>query len=161
MRAITWISAVVVLALSGSALGDQPSCPGCYGGPAGPGIPAVQRGLDAEPCCGPIGYCLGPGCCEYRRHCCDNAWAGYCEEKARSEAFWANFCNPCGGSCRRSCRQAPMAVYDSACPTSTVAPQPTPAVQPAPAVPAHPPAPTPTPPAASPKLGQNADGARP
>ncbi len=51
-----------------------------------------------------------PGCCEERRHCFDNAWDGYCQERARSDAFWSKFgtgaflssnscaaCNSCGG----------------------------------------------------------------
>ena len=31
---------------------------------------------------------MQPGCGECQPHCCDNAWAGYCQEKARQQAFW-------------------------------------------------------------------------
>jgi hypothetical protein len=36
---------------------------------------------------GPV-YSLSPGCCESRHHCFDNAWDGYCQERARRDAFW-------------------------------------------------------------------------
>ncbi|MGO9112430.1 MAG: hypothetical protein ACLP9L_24635 [Thermoguttaceae bacterium] len=33
-------------------------------------------------------YALAPGCCEAHRHCFDNAWDGYCQERARWDTFW-------------------------------------------------------------------------
>ena len=48
-------------------------------------------------------YALAPGCCEARRHCFDNAWDGYCQERARWDTFWCKLgtgalypCTPCG-----------------------------------------------------------------
>ena len=32
---------------------------------------------------------VSPGCCEERRHCFDNAWDGYCQERARGTPFGA------------------------------------------------------------------------
>ena len=47
-------------------------------------------------------YALAPGCCEPRRHCFDNAWDGYCQERARWDTFWCKLgtgalypCTPC------------------------------------------------------------------
>jgi hypothetical protein len=33
-------------------------------------------------------YSLAPGCCEERRHCFDNAWAGYCDRRAHWDTVW-------------------------------------------------------------------------
>jgi hypothetical protein len=55
-----------------------------------------------EPACG-----LSPGCCEARRHCFDNAWDGYCAERARWDAVLCKLgtgalcCTPCA---TRDCR---------------------------------------------------------
>jgi len=47
-------------------------------------------------------YALAPGCCEARRHCFDNAWDGYCQERARWDTWWCKVgtgaiypCTPC------------------------------------------------------------------
>jgi hypothetical protein len=47
-------------------------------------------------------YNLAPGCCEPRRHCFDNAWAGYCERRAHWDTVWCKVgtgalysCSPC------------------------------------------------------------------
>lgn len=44
------------------------------------------------------GACAGggwsPGCCVCQPSCCDNAWAGYCQQKARWQAFWARVGTP-------------------------------------------------------------------
>jgi len=37
--------------------------------------------------CLPAAYCVAPGCCEQRRHCFDNAWDGYCQERACWDAL--------------------------------------------------------------------------
>ena len=50
--------------------------------------------LDGDICGTPAGYCLAPGCCEYSRHCCDNAWAGYCQHRAKVDAFWSRVGGP-------------------------------------------------------------------
>jgi hypothetical protein len=131
MRWTSWILAVTVIGLAGPAAGYQPGCVGCNGGMT------AQQGLDAEACASPGDYCLTPGCCEDHRPCCDNAWAGYCDHRAKVEAFWARVGAP--KSCGRGkiCRPTPVA-SDVPCPCSTETMQPTPAV----------PAPTPAKPAA-------------
>lgn len=48
-------------------------------------------------------YSLSPGCCDSHRHCFDNAWDGYCQERARWDTFWCKLgtgaflcpCTPC------------------------------------------------------------------
>jgi hypothetical protein len=37
---------------------------------------------------------LVPGCCENTHPCCNNAWAGYCEHRAKVQAFWAKVGTP-------------------------------------------------------------------
>ena len=48
-----------------------------------------QGGPDAycAPACGAPAYSLAPGCCEFPPSCCENAWEGYCEERARTLAL--------------------------------------------------------------------------
>ena len=53
-----------------------------------------SSGYGAPACAGPAGYNLAPGCCECPPSACDNAWAGYCQEKARWQAFWARVGTP-------------------------------------------------------------------
>ena len=50
--------------------------------------------LAAEACGAPMGYNLSPGCCECPPCACDNAWDGYCDQKARWQAFWARLGTP-------------------------------------------------------------------
>ena len=126
MRWIPWMLAVAVVGLAGPAAGYQPGCASCNG--------AGYRGLDAEPCASPCDYCLAPGCCEKYRHCCDNAWAGYCEHRAKVDAFWYRVGVPgnCGRGC--PCRYTPVPYV----PCDAPAPgpmQPTPAVAPGPIAP--------------------------
>jgi hypothetical protein len=75
---------------------------------------SIQFAMASEPCascgdgncrtkCRPApAYALAPGCCEVRRHCFDNAWDGYCEERAHWDTFWCKVgtgalypCTPC------------------------------------------------------------------
>jgi len=62
-------------------------------------------------CCAGPPYSFSPGCCEAHRHCCDNAWDGYCQERAYWDAIWykvgtrpscscANFSDPLQIPCR-------------------------------------------------------------
>jgi hypothetical protein len=81
-----------LLVWSQLAAGGEPLSPACD-------CPCQVKGR-AEPA-----YALAPGCCEARRHCCDNAWDGYCAEKARWDTFWCKLgtgalypCTP-GGTC--------------------------------------------------------------
>ncbi|MEN6452423.1 MAG: hypothetical protein ABFC96_18195 [Thermoguttaceae bacterium] len=99
MRSTPWILAAALVAFIGSTADGQP-CTGCGAVSTGHG---GRWSLGCDACCAPPGYCLAPGCCEYQRHCCDNAWAGYCEHRSRVQAFWSrvgvpkNRCEPTGG----------------------------------------------------------------
>ena len=54
-----------------------------------------QNGLlCAQPCSAPGGFNLAPGCCVCQPCACDNAWDGYCEQKARWQAFWSRLGTP-------------------------------------------------------------------
>ena len=80
------------------------------GEPCQTGAPCVQTG--AGPAAGSFfcemkcplapAYNLAPGCCEPRRHCFDNAWDGYCQQRACWDTFWCKVgtgalypCTPC------------------------------------------------------------------
>jgi hypothetical protein len=137
MRATSWVIAAAVIGLASPAAGHPSGCAGCNRGQAAG--PTASWALDAEACATPPGYTLAPGCCEESRHCCDNAWAGYCEHRAKVEAFWARvgtakpYCRPAG--CRPT-SMAPCAEHPAkavqptpAVPPDTVAPPPAPATE--------------------------------
>jgi hypothetical protein len=85
-------------------------CPTCSGGAA------ADRWMEAEACTAPPGYCLVPGCwCDDTRRC-DNAWAGYCQHRARVEACWANVGVSGKYGHRRPCRFAPATACDDCSP---------------------------------------------
>lgn len=128
-----WICGVVVIGLAGSAAGYQPGCMGCNRG-------TTTGPLYAEACASPPGYALMPGCCEEHRRCCDNAWAGYCDHRARVEAYWYRVGTPAAHARSRPCRKAPM----TPCTTGQPCSAPDPIMQPTPAEPE--PAPMPLPP---------------
>jgi hypothetical protein len=99
MRWTGWIFVVAVLGLAGSAAGFQPGCASCnQGRTTGP--------WDAEACAAPAGFALVPGCFEEHRHCCDNAWDGYCEHRAKVDACWYRLGTPAAYARCRPCRQA-------------------------------------------------------
>jgi hypothetical protein len=52
------------------------------------------RSYRGPACFSPPGYCLAPGCCECPPSACDNAWDGYCEEKAKWQAFFSRVGTP-------------------------------------------------------------------
>ncbi len=97
MRQISWMFSLGAAALmAGAAAGAEEPC--------------MQPATAAAPCncpchmkCHPApAYNLAPGCCEPRRHCFDNAWDGYCEQRARWDTFWCKVgtgalfpCRPC------------------------------------------------------------------
>jgi hypothetical protein len=91
-----------------------------------------SSGYGASACAGPAGYNLAPGCCECPPSACDNAWAGYCQEKARWQAFWTRVGTPkakCGTAVCYSDGPTPTSVTRS----SPIGPQPQPsATKPAP-----------------------------
>ncbi len=79
-----WLSAAVLASsLSTVTLAAAADC-GCRGAALMnyPGYAA----LCGEACCCSPGYALVPGCCENYKPCCDNAWAGYCEHRAKVDA---------------------------------------------------------------------------
>ncbi len=82
MRSIGWILAglsvcgLIWVAGSGPCWGRQPTPPGEVSYEAYGALP-----------CGAPSYGFVPGCCEFPRSCCDNVWAGYCQERHRCWAF--------------------------------------------------------------------------
>lgn len=83
MHRITLIIAVLAataltIGVSADALALECNC---HGG---------LHGLGARACAGSY-YGMQPGCCECPPSPCDNAWAGYCDEKAKCRAFWHRF----------------------------------------------------------------------
>jgi hypothetical protein len=125
MRWTGLVLAVLVIGLAEAAAGGQPGCANCNGGGA-TGLWA-QSWLYADAGAGPACYCLVPGCCEETRHCCDNAWAGYCEHRARVDAWWARVGTPDACTHSRPCRKAPMGRCSTCAPCSGATMQPTPA----------------------------------
>lgn len=101
--------------------------------------------LSGPPCYSPPGCYLAPGCCECPPSPCDNAWAGYCQHKARVQAYFAKVGTPTpgylyghSGHCYRGCG-APTPAVRRDCESPTVKeapseniPAPKPAVSPEP-----------------------------
>jgi len=58
---------------------------GCNCGGASPGS---YYSLCGPACFAPPGFCTAPGCCECPPSACDNAWDGYCQHKARWQAYF-------------------------------------------------------------------------
>jgi len=131
-----------------------------------------QYGALSAPACGSPNGLFGYGaCCPTTSHCCDNAWACYCEWKAKWHQVWSRVGQPPGGYCgicgARGCRHMAYAFYPSAYPgdgvivPESMAPVPTEApsadeqLQPVPQAapvpqPAPIPQPTPAPPPSAP-----------
>jgi len=87
MRSIGWVLAMVIIGLGwlepAAALEMAwGTCGSCAGGASCEGV-----GFAAPPCAAP---CYGgtPGCCRCAPSPCDNAWDGYCEERAFWRAIW-------------------------------------------------------------------------
>lgn len=158
--AMRWTGCLLATALIGlayPALGGQPGCAGCNGGAADVW---VMRGLGAEACASPCGHALVPGCGEDTRHCCDNAWAGYCDHRARVDAFWAKVGSPgaCGrGYYSRPVRGVPCNTCSSSAPCDA---SPTPAMKPVPASPTPEPEAAPMPPTPADKASRATNGPR-
>ena len=144
------LAVMILLAAASASQAYQPGCVGCNRS----GRPDLVFGdLSGPACASPPGYAWVPGCCEPRRPCCDNAWAGYCERRARIEAHHA-----AKSHCRHGAglRVRGVAAYENCEEPATRQPMPTPALAPkapqpgiAPSLPPaeNPPAP-PVPPAA-------------
>lgn len=136
MRWIGLASVLIAVALAGPAL-------------AGHHWSAYSMGYGV-PCPAP---CLAPGCCECQPSCCDNVWAGFCQEKARFHHKHQRVAGPCpcatGCDCGGVVGGAPLGPGVPGAVAPSVAP---PAAAPNPAVPA---APTPAPPQPVPKTTQH------
>jgi len=137
MRWIYWVSALSFLLLFQSTIADA-GCSSCIGNDGG-----SYRAYRGGACFSPPGYSLAPGCCVCPPSACDNAWDGYCEEKARWQAYFTQVGTPrlhyCGCSSivpvTTSCNSSknPPAVETQ--PKPAVEPQPKPAVKSQPASP--------------------------
>jgi hypothetical protein len=90
----------------------------------------AHAALSPAPCnCGCQGTChsgsaynLAPGCCEPRRHCFDNAWDGYCQERAKWDTFCCKLgtgalypCTHCTHDGRGVALEAPLRPSAAAC----------------------------------------------
>lgn len=98
MRSICWVAAVLVICgLVGTAAGLEPIGDGCATCQHRGGYSAY-----AAPACAAPAFGMVQGCWERSRSCCDDAWAGYCQEQG-----WQKSCRParsCGrpaGRCAR------------------------------------------------------------
>jgi hypothetical protein len=88
MRLLGWTAAVSLLILFNSAI-TYAGCASCGGNDTG-----GYRSYRGPAGFSPPGYCLAPGCCECPPSACDNAWDGYCEEKAKWRAYFAQVGTP-------------------------------------------------------------------
>jgi hypothetical protein len=137
MRCLGWASALSFLLLIQAPIANA-GCASCGGNDGG-----SYRNYRGPACFSPPGYSLSPGCCECPPSACDNAWDGYCEQKAKWQAFFAQVGTP-----RVHCNRYPAMVPVETC-SDNSASQPTSEPQPTPAAKATIP-PAPLPPALSP-----------
>ena len=72
------VSIAATVVVMGGLMGVA-DCVTCDRGPA--------AGFGAPACRGPI-FGTEPGCCEHPPTPCDNAWAGFCQEKLKWKQFW-------------------------------------------------------------------------
>ena len=106
MRRIYWalaLPAACGLAASAAALEPIADPAAAYAGCGH--YHAYGAGANAGPF-----YGMTPGCCQCPSSACDNAWAGYCQEKAHWKAFWYRVGTGGTGrhrSARASCQTAP------------------------------------------------------
>lgn len=77
MRSMCWVASVLAICgLVGTAAGLDPIPSGC--------ATCNSRGwygAYAAPACAAPAFGMVEGCCERAPSCCDNAWAGYCQER--------------------------------------------------------------------------------
>ena len=110
----------------------------------------------AAPACGGPVFGTAVGCCEQPPTACDNAWAGYCQEKQRWKAFWYRIGTGAGDRSRGRC-----VTYSAPCSSKMTSDQP-PAKGPDQATPTAPlPAPTSVPPVPKPAAEKAAYGNSP
>jgi hypothetical protein len=133
MRCFGWAAALSVI-LSIQAANANAGCAACAGNDGG-----SYRAYRGSACLSPPGYSLAPGCCICPPSACDNAWDGYCQEKAKWQAFFTTVGTPKAHCYRCPCMQ-PCETYSTCTETQqTVEPQkiytPKPANPPTPAPP--------------------------
>ena len=107
MRWVCWMAVVgLALAVAGPAAGQEVVL-GNHGG----------HNPYCAPACGAPMYGLVPGCCEFPPNGCTDAWEGYCEERARSRAFWERLGQRSKAAAHgcRSCRGSTAVVTDRGC----------------------------------------------
>ena len=80
---------LVLCMLANTTFAVGPACTSCE-----------QYNTLGAPACSCPSYDLVPGCCEFAPTGCENAWAGYCESRARCNAFRAKvgtgyYCRGC------------------------------------------------------------------
>ena len=124
MRWIVWASALSILILVQAANVEAAGCSTCNGNDGG-----SYRAYRGPACYSPNGYNLTPGCCICPPSACDNAWDGYCQEKAKWQAYFTQVGTP-----RTHCHGCPTMVPAETCfgsPTfqPVAEPQPKPAVK--------------------------------
>ena len=127
MRWICWAGLLIVVALAAPALAGHHHWS------------AYSMGYGV-PCPTP---CLAPGCCEHQTSCCENVWAGFCDEKAKCRH---RRCGAVGAGAREAgCDCGGVGGGTPATPAAPGAP--TPYIAPPAAAPGPTPAPPPAPPA--------------
>ncbi|MGW8256150.1 MAG: hypothetical protein ACWGMZ_01560 [Thermoguttaceae bacterium] len=138
---LAFVPCLFVLLLTNGSNSFAAGCINCGGNDA-----ASYRAYSGGACFAPPGFCTAPGCCQCPPSACDNAWAGYCQHKARWQAYFYNVGVPkarCGGCCMTPVA-APCHCYEEEISEPIdMQSQPTPAVK-QPASPKPAPAPTPT-----------------
>lgn len=82
MRWLGWASALSIIIFVQTAYASS-GCSTCAGNDV-----RSYRSYRGPACFAPPGYCLAPGCCICPPSACDNAWDGYCEEKAKWQAYF-------------------------------------------------------------------------
>ncbi len=107
MRWIGWACALSLLLVIHAGI-IYAACPTCGGNDM-----ASYRAYGGPACYSPPGYCLQWGCCECPPSACDNAWDGYCEEKAKWQAFFTRVGTP-----RVYCHGCPTMLPGETCSTA-------------------------------------------
>lgn len=115
MRKTTFIVSVsgVMIAFCLAVAAQAGDC-GCGGA-----TPKNYKALCGPPCFSPPGCGSGnlkPGCCECQPTACDNAWDGYCEHKAKVQAFFTQVGTKTGTS-RSGCYYANRYGYRASAPS--------------------------------------------
>ena len=113
MRWISWGSTFLLISvLASRAVGWDGDC-----GNAPPRANDAHSPCTNVACAAKAGYSCGTGCGTCTSPCCQKAWAGYCQEKAKWQAFWARLCES-PQCCKRCCNGAALAPCGCAAPAA-------------------------------------------